>query len=45
MIECICEMCGASTTDEHEIFKAMANNICPNCLAIGSLYIEKEGAE
>lgn len=40
-----CEICGASTTDEYEIFKAMASNICPNCLTVGSLYIEEEGAE
>lgn len=38
-----CEICGASATDELEIFKAMASNICPCCLTIGSLYIEKGG--
>ena len=42
-MKCICEMCGASTTDELEIFEAMASKICPNCLTIGSLYIEEEG--
>ncbi len=44
-MKCTCEMCGASTTDELEIFEAMASNICPCCLTIGSLYIEEEGAE
>ena len=36
-----CEICGASTTDEREIEKAKKNNICPVCLHIGSLYIDK----
>ena len=44
-MKCICEMCGASTTDELEIFEAMASKICPTCFIIGSLYIEEEGAE
>ena len=44
-MECTCEMCGASITEEFEIFEAMASGICPNCLTIGSLYIVEEGAE
>ena len=44
-MECTCEVCGASTTDEFEIFEVMASKICPNCLTIGSLYVEEEGAE
>ena len=42
-MKCVCEICGAYTTDEKEIFKAMTSKICPNCLTIGSLYKEEEG--
>ena len=44
-MKCTCEMCGAYTTSAYEILRALKTNICPNCLTIGSLYIEEEGDE
>lgn len=36
-----CEICGAYTIDEKEIEKVKKNNICPVCLHMGSLYIDR----